>query len=220
MATDYKPSFSESTSISTSSAESTSETSQVKPTIYRGFVGVDIVNAYLLGLGWNNSRGLLVCSPEGYFFDLLYGYFRGLEEITIPIPEEAGRPWEKRQSIQGTVKYRIEKLTYARQYWSAIMVNSLVAAESIPGFTFIPPEEIYSGAEQYRSSGGRDGYYYYSAVDSMQSEYSLGETEYAEYMRLKALEKQLQTEKVLKRKVQERVKKWEKKEEAERQLIF
>ena len=178
-------------------------TSRIFPSIYRGFAGMDVVNAYLLGLGWDGSRGLLVCSPEGYFFGLLYGNFKGQTEITIIKRPES-------------IKRNIEKLAYAGQYWNAILVNSLVA-ESIPGFIFITPEEIESKADEYwqrfNSMAG-------DIEASQQSEYSLGETEYTEYMRLKALEKQLQTEKVLKREVQERVKKWEKKAEAERQLIF
>jgi len=188
-----------------------------KMTVYRGYAGVDRVNAYLIARRWDDSSGLLVCSPEGYFFGLLYGNFKGQTEITIPVPEEAGSGYRaiERQSIQ-VIKRNIEKLILAGQYWNAILVNSLVMAESIPGFTFITPEEIESKAEQYwqRSSPGS----LYFDAESLQSEYSLGETEYVEYMRLKALEKQLQTEKVLKREVE--VKKWEKKAEAERQLIF
>ena len=192
----------------------------VRPTIYRGYAGMEVVNSYLLGYNWSDDKGLLVCSQEGYFFGIIYGSFKGIAYLPIAVVEKIGSwsgsstlPLEGR--VIQTSEYRIEKINFAGQYWNAILVDSLAVAEAIPNFLFVTPEMIEDGAEQYYRSDERTSY---SERDSLQSEYSLSGRDYQDYQRLQTLEKQIETEKVMKKKI--KVKKWEKKEEAERQLIF
>jgi len=197
----------------------------VRPTIYRGYAGVSVVNSYLFGCNWSDDDGLLVCSQEGYFFGIISGRFKGIAYLPIAMKEDGPLirgSWTgsstlplERQAIR-TSEYRIEKINFAGQYWNAILVDSLAVAESIPNFLFVTPEMIEDGAKQsyYRTTWDDRNYWF--ERDSLQSEMSLGVSEYNELLEAR---RELERMKVEKKKRVE-VEKREKKAVAERQLIF
>jgi hypothetical protein len=198
---------------------------------YRGFVGSEVVEDYLLGTNWERDRGLLVLSKENYFFGLVYVTVDTTKEVYVYFPEVKYKDDEAVSAIQ----YRIKKVRLLREYFNAIQVDTLKEAEGLRGFVFCSPEAIEAGADIYRQTNQYD---YSNRQESQQSEYNINGVEYDNYMRLKRVErKQIQvfnegsimvdskTGETMKytngewRSVKKQ-EKWKKKEEAERLLIF
>ena len=151
---------------------------------YKGFAGLEVVAFFLKYIDWTKTDGVLVCSSEGYYF---FGLIAA-DRLSVPRVE---RNIAVKYSLGGeseTVtenQYPIEVIRLGDEYYNAIQVKSLREAETIPGFKFIGPEEIETQANKYYKS---EEYYSSNQLDiasAQPSEYSMGQTEYQEYMALR-----------------------------------
>jgi hypothetical protein len=216
---------------SKSAGSTSSSSSAILP--YKGYAGVEVVESYLMGIDWERDRGVLVISKENYFFGLVYANVGNKKERYVYFPEV-----DSKNETVTALKYPVQVVRLVSEYFNAIQVKSLKEAGGLRGFVFCSPEAIEEEAQQYVNG---DQYYYSNLMEkkNLQSEYSLGQVEYDQFQQLKAIARRSSVPAVSENSIMVdsvtgktmkytngewkevvKLKKWKKKEEAERQLIF